>query len=95
MSAQVLSFPQPRTVQSHFTGLISARIKRAVAAHEFGDEITIDNGQANGMHRVHQCRVRLAGDPTVYRMILAPADAPIELYGRPIGDAFAQPLEVE
>lgn len=87
--ATILSFRQkPR---EHFTGFILTRIKRSLAG-EACTEVSIENHQQNASHGVHQCRVRLAGDPTVYRMILCPADAPVELYGRPVGDAFAQPL---
>jgi hypothetical protein len=58
------------------------------------DRITIDNHQSNGAFCVHQARVRLQGDPTVYRLIIAPANAPIFINDdkRPIADAFAQPL---
>lgn len=82
-----------------YPGFIMARLARWAAKHaeRMADEpdayvITIDNHQGNGRHCVHQARVRLSRDPTTYRMIIAPADAPIELYGRPIGEAFAQPL---
>lgn len=59
-----------------------------------GDEraIMVDGHQSNALHCVHQARATIKGDPTTYRIIVAPADAPIELYGRPIGEAFAQPL---
>lgn len=58
------------------------------------DKITIDNHQSNGAQGVHQARVRLAGDTTTYRLILAPADAEIFINGdkRPVAEAFAQPL---
>lgn len=61
------------------------------------NQITIDNHQGNGAYAVHQARVRLKGDPTTYRMIIAPADAPIfigegkvpthQAFARPLGDA--------
>lgn len=79
-------------IKPHYTGLILHHIKRAVAAHEIGEEITLDNSQRNGMHGIYQCCVRLQGDDTVYRLLLMPANAPVEAYGRPIGDAFAEPL---
>lgn len=56
------------------------------------DRVTIDGHQGNGSYGVHQARVQLSGDPTTYRLILAPADAPIMINGRPIGEHFAKPL---
>lgn len=56
------------------------------------DRIMIDNHQANGAHGVHQARAKLSGDPTVYRIIVAPADAPITIGGRAVADYFPQPL---
>jgi hypothetical protein len=57
-----------------------------------GDQVTVSNHQANGAHGIHQARVTLSGDPTTYRLIIAPADAPITVNGHPIGEHFAQPL---
>ncbi len=37
----------------------------------------VDQHQQNGLHAVHQLRVRLPGDDTIYRVIVAPANAPI------------------
>ena len=78
-----------------FTGHILVRIRNAInalAKTADGDGIHIDNLQQNAMHGIHQARVRLAGDPTTYRMILAPADAPIEFGGREEATYFARPL---
>lgn len=60
--------------------------------HADGQKVGIDNTQQNGLYGVYQSRVRLEGDPNTYRLILAPADAPIEMNGRPIGEAFGLPL---
>lgn len=75
----------------HITSVIAGLCKRHT---EGADSITIDNHQSNGMYAVHQTRVTLEGDPTVYRMIIAPANAPIFINDdkRPVADAFAQPL---
>ena len=84
-----------------FQGMIIHRIRTALKAQGescgksdcgCNGEITIEGHQLNGMDGVHQARVRLSNDPTIYRLILAPADAPLELYGRPIGHAFSKPL---
>lgn len=82
-----------------YSGFIIAQIidwaRKDAAARKHGeDSITIDNHQCNGVHGVHQARARIKGDPTVYRVIIAPADAPIFINDdkRPVADAFAQPL---
>lgn len=56
------------------------------------DKITVDNHQAEGVFGVHQARIQLKGDPTTYRMIVAPANAPISINGRPADEVFAAPL---
>lgn len=76
-----------------FPGFILSRLGEWAGRDDDDKErITIDNHQGNGAHGVHQARVRLAGDPTVYRLIIAPADAPISIGGREIATYFAQPL---
>ncbi len=76
----------------HFTGHILATLRNAAKALHGGDEITVDNLQQNATYGIHQARVRLKGDPNTYRLILAPADAPIMVGKCPIADQFAKPL---
>lgn len=84
---------------SHFTGLILTQIRNAVKAastHVDGaDVITVDQLQQNAMWGAHMARVRLAGDPRTYRLILAPAEAPVMIDGRPADQYFNEPLAVE
>jgi hypothetical protein len=76
-----------------FPGFVMSRLAEwARRDSDQSDRITIDNLQANGTHGVHQARARLSGDPTVYRIIVAPADAPITIGGRAVADYFPQPL---
>lgn len=76
-----------------YPGFILAKIAEwARKEHLSTDAIRVDNHQSNGTFGVHQARVTLQGDPTTYRLIIAPADAPIMINGRPIGEHFAQPL---
>lgn len=81
---------------THFTGMILATLRDALrrenAANANVDRVTIENHQQNGSYGVHQATVKLGGDPTTYRLILAPADAPITINGHPIGEHFALPL---
>lgn len=80
-------------------GFIIARLTRWAklqrernSCHPETDWMEIDGHQSNGSYGVHQARVTLRSDPTVYRLIVAPADAPITINGRPIGEHFAKPL---
>jgi hypothetical protein len=77
-----------------FTGFILTKIVNWAREDDryLSDRVTIDNQQQNGAHGIHQARVRLSGDPTTYRLILAPADAPIKINGHPIGEHFAEPI---
>lgn len=65
-------------VEPHYTGVILAGIARAVNADRTA-EATIDQRQQNAAYGIHQARVTIDGDPRPYRLILAPADAPIGL----------------
>lgn len=76
-----------------YSGFIVSKIRDWARKEPLStDRITVDNHQCNGSYGVHQARVQLAGDPTTYRLIIAPSDAPITINGRPIGEHFAQPL---
>jgi len=75
----------PTRKRQHFTGLILSTIRRACRC----SDVTIHYGQQNGAYGVHQALVKLGGDPLDYRLILAPADAPIAINGRPIDEHFA------
>lgn len=72
-----------------YPGYIIDTIRKAITRNV---PMAISNHQANGCYGIHQCKVKVKDDPTVYRLIVAPADAPITINGRPIGDHFAQPL---
>jgi len=76
-----------------YSGYIIAKIaKWARNDSVSNDRVTVSGHQGNGLYGIHQARVTLAGDPTTYRLIIAPADAPIAINGLPISDHFAQPL---
>jgi hypothetical protein len=82
----------------HFAGLIITQIRNAVkaaAAHTDGaDVITVDQLQQNAVWGVQMGRVRLAGDPRTYRLILAPAEAPVMIGNVPADQYFNEPLAV-
>jgi hypothetical protein len=54
--------------------------------------VTADQHQANGAYGVHQVRCRLPNDPTTYRIIIAPADAPIFIGKVPVDQHFIEPI---
>lgn len=86
--------PTPRV---HYTGLIASSIKRLIngwqhPAHtEFAGAIA-DQRQMNGAYGVHQMRVRLPDDPTVYRVLVLPAEAPVSIGGVPADQHFSEPM---
>ena len=65
---------------AHFAGTIMARLRSAIADKVLG-AVRIDQPQSNSLYGIHQARVRVAGDPTAYRLIVAPMDAPISIGG--------------
>ncbi len=77
-------------------GYIASTVKRLlglVSGDEFpGKEFTVDQFQSNHAYSVHQLRVRIAGDATPYRVIIAPADAPVFIGCCPADQHFLEPL---
>lgn len=51
-----------------------------------------DQEQANGTWGVRQLRVRLKDDPNTYRVIIAPADAPIRIGNVSADQHFLEPI---
>lgn len=84
---RVIPFPKPKL---HYAGFLLNRFAKLAGCDPNG--ITVDQHQQNGAHGVHQARVRLHGDDTIYRLILAPESAPFEANGAPIDQHFAKPL---
>lgn len=69
-----------------YPGLIVAAARKLFP----GLGIEVDQHQASGCWGVHQVRVRLPDDDTVYRLIVAPADAPISIGDAPVDDHFSE-----
>lgn len=81
-----------RATRKVYPGFIASLIRRyLLSAPE--DDVRVDLMQSNGMYAAHQLRVRLSGDDTIYRVIVAPANAPISVGGVPVDQHFALPLE--
>ena len=82
MSKPTYNFPtKPKIV---YTAAI------AVAIHEAMP--TCDQHQSNALFGVHQLRIRRPGDPTVYRVLVAPAGAPIQIGSIPVDAHFSRPI---
>jgi hypothetical protein len=79
----------------HYSGLVTAAIRRSINGERpinGAEGMRADQDQSNGAYGIKQLRVRLPGDPNVYRILIAPGDAPIMVHGRPIDEHFAQSL---
>lgn len=82
--------------------LVYSRLVAACLVHAFNlvfhreSGAIADQHQSNGTWGIHQFRVRRVGDPTIYRVIVAPEDAPIFVGSAPNGLAidkhFIEPL---
>lgn len=73
-----------------FSGLVAHTLAKFIRDH---GGVTADQEQSNGMWAVHQFRVVLPGDTTAYRIIVAPANAPVFI-GEVSADLhFAEPLK--
>jgi hypothetical protein len=73
-----------------YPGFIASLISRALPMQA---EAAVDQHQANGCYGVHQLRAKLAGDPTTYRIIIAPADAPIFVGKTPADSHFLESID--
>lgn len=72
-----------------YSDLIAAALQRG---GEVRKSVTLDQHQANGTYGIHQIRARVKGDPTTYRVIIAPADVPLSVGYQPIDQHFAEPI---
>jgi hypothetical protein len=82
----------PRTVYSLLVTSAIWRLLKGSPLPVDAIGIEADQLQSNGLYCVHQMRVRLPGDPQRYRVIIAPADAPITIGGVPADQHFSEPL---
>lgn len=82
------------TLASHlipkvFSGLIAHTLAKLVREHA---GVTADQEQSNGLWCVKQFRVVLPGDTMAYRVIVAPANAPVFIGGVAADEHFSEPL---
>lgn len=85
-----------RRVPVHYAGLIACAIRCRLRGLDMPSEaggMAVDQPQQNGAYGAHQFRIRLPGDHgNAYRVIIAPADAPISIGGVPANEHFAEPI---
>lgn len=74
-----------------FPGVIANAIRQLLGK----SGAVADQHQANGLWGVHQLRVKLPEDATVYRVIIAPENAPIRIGDIPADEHFSYPLSDE
>src|SRR5438105_2032015 len=94
--AEIVAEPDPIVPRGvHYTGLLASTISRLLnveappAAFEGADAY---EHQQNAAYGVHQLAVKQAGDPRLYRVIVAPAEAPITIGDVRADQHFAYPL---
>lgn len=79
-----------------YPGFVASVVRRLInkepGSWYAGVPMIADEHQGNGAYAVHQIRVRIPGDATEYRVIIAPADAPVAIGGVLADQHFAHPL---
>ncbi|HEX3884777.1 MAG TPA: hypothetical protein VHW66_19140 [Stellaceae bacterium] len=78
-----------------YSFLIACGLRRFVNGERGPEEFsgaTADEHQSNGAWGIHQLRLRLPFDDQDYRVIIAPANAPITVGGIPVDQHFSYPL---
>jgi hypothetical protein len=82
-------------MKMHFAGMIAGSIKRLInggVAQDGFEGAIADEHQQNALWGIHQLLVRLPDDPTLYRVLIAPADAPIKIASGTADQHFAYPI---
>jgi hypothetical protein len=78
-----------------YSGLVAFQIRRCLLEGKLSPDIQslqVDQMQSNGSFAVHQLRVTLPDGMGTYRVIVAPADAPIFIGKCPADEHFNEPL---
>lgn len=81
-----------------FTGLALSIIRGAIRRRNerpeaFGIALEIDQMQENHIFGIYQARIKIEGDDNIYRLILAPIDAPIRVGPVAIDQHFLEPMK--
>lgn len=78
-----------------FTSLLAAEIRRSLLEDKKtvdANGLQVDQHQSNGMWAVHQLRVVLPEGMGTYRVIIAPANAPVFIGKVSADEHFSEPL---
>jgi hypothetical protein len=84
--------------KQHFAGLAISLIRGAIKRRNdlpeaYGCKIEIDQLQENHIYGIHQARIKIEGDDNIYRLILAPLDAPLRVGPCEIDQHFLNPMK--
>ena len=82
-------------MKTHYAGLVASTIKALVNGDRLpigAEGMAADQFQSNGAYGAKQLRVRLPGHEQLYRVIIAPADAPVTIGGVHADQHFSQTL---
>lgn len=83
-------FSATRTpVQAHYCGLLVEALRQGLTL--VGDVCKADQHQSNGTFGVHQLRLTYEG--RTYRLLLAPAEAPLRIGQIPADNHFLEPID--
>lgn len=78
-----------KPVQPHYCGLLVEALRQGLTLA--GEACRADQHQANSTFGVHQLRLTYEG--RTYRLLLAPAEAPLVIDQVPADDHFLEPLD--
>jgi hypothetical protein len=82
-------------MKTHYAHLIASTIRALVNGYPLpidAEGMAVDQFQSNGAYGAKQLRVRLPGHEQPYRVIIAPADAPVTIGGVPADQHFSETL---
>lgn len=86
-------FPYPRRTETSLAGFVLGRAEVLFGCDPHGIRV-IERAEALPRD-VHHAFVKVDGDDRLLRVIVAPVEEPIELFGRPVSAIFEQPEEAE
>lgn len=90
-----IAAPVASVMRPVYSGFLAAQIRRVLLEGGISPEATglnVDQFQSNGMYACHQLRVTLPDGMGTYRVIVAPADAPVSIGGVSAEEHFLEPL---
>lgn len=77
-----------------YAGFLTGQIRRALLENQPAVQggLVVDQFQSNGLYACHQLRVTLPDGMGTYRVLVAPADAPLKVGDVAAEEHFMEPL---